>query len=162
MNKEAKYWIKKLDLSKHPEGGYYRETYRCNMKILYKNRYRSISSGIYFLLDGSEFSAFHRLRSDEMWHFYAGGSLTLHVISRHRRYSLIKLGNDLEDGDVFHTVIRYGSWFGATVDDRLSYSLLGCTVSPGFDFQDFELGQRKKLIEMYPEYRSIIEKLTRN
>jgi predicted cupin superfamily sugar epimerase len=126
---------------------------------------RSISSTIYYLLDGGQISALHRLKSaDEIWHFYAGSSLTIYIIEEERTRKLgeFRLGNNIEGGDIFQlVVIRRGSWFGAIVNDPSSYSLVGCTVSPAFDFEDFELGQRENLVNMYPEYKQIIEKLTR-
>jgi len=167
MIKNAAYWIKKLDLKKHPEGGYFRQTYISKEIIqgnALPNRFiggHAISTAIYYLLNGNEFSAFHRLKSDELWHFYSGISLTLHVITHHGEYSPINLGNNTDNGEVFQAVVAAGCWFGATVNDPLSYSLVGCTVAPGFSFQDFEIGNRKELIELYPKHKAIIEKLTR-
>jgi predicted cupin superfamily sugar epimerase len=165
MNKEAEYWKLKLGLSELlGEGGYYKETYRSDKVITLqfeKNGERSISTLIYYLLDGNQFSALHKLRSDEIWHFYVGSSLTLYVIDKKGDLEHIKLGNNLEDGESFHVVVRAHCWFGAKVNNRSSYSLLGCVVSPGFDYKDYELGERKKLVEAYPQHRSIIEELTR-
>jgi predicted cupin superfamily sugar epimerase len=179
---EAAYWIQRLNLSKHPEGGYYRETYRDDriieldiqkrkeqenkdgkFKSSSSTSARSISSTIYYLLDGGQISALHRLRSaDEIWHFYAGSSLTIYILEEgSKKLGEFRLGNNIQDGDMFQLIVRRGSWFGATVNDPSSYSLVGCTVSPAFDFEDFELGQRENLVEMYPEYKLIIEKLTR-
>jgi uncharacterized protein len=102
------------------------------------------------LLDGGQISALHRLKSaDEIWHFYAGSSLTIYIIEEERTRKLgeFRLGNNIEGGDIFQlVVIRRGSWFGAIVNDPSSYSLVGCTVSPAFDFEDFELGQRENLV----------------
>jgi predicted cupin superfamily sugar epimerase len=116
------------------------------------------------LLDGKQgqFSAFHKLGCDEMWHFYDGSSLTLYVINDNADLSAIKLGNNLENGECLQISVRAGSWFGATVNDQSSYTLVGCTCSPAFDYQDFELAKRKELHEMYPQHKSIIEKLTRS
>ena len=165
--KNASYWIEKLGLEKHPEGGYYQETYRCNLEISHENlpkRYqgsRSCSTAIYFLLEGTDFSALHRLHSDELWHFYAGSSLTVHVIEESGNYNPIKLGGNFEEGEVFQAVVKAGDWFGATVNDPQSYSLVGCTVAPGFDFNDFELGKTQELTKVYPQHQSLIEKMTR-
>ena len=167
MMKDAGYWIKKLGLIEHPEGGYFLEIYRSPEAISKRSlpaRYeadRSFSTSIYFLLIGEQFSAFHRLKSDEVWHFYVGSALTIHIIDEGGDYSTTRLGRDFEKGEVFQTTIKAGSWFGATVDDPASYSLVGCTVAPGFDFADFELGNRKELSKRYPDHRTIIEKLTR-
>ena len=164
-NKKAQYLKEKLNLSELPgEGGYYKETYRSDKTIILPSETdgeRSISTSIYYLLDGTQFSAFHRLKSDEIWHFYIGSSVTLYIINKIENLSEVKLGSNIEKGDLFQILIRAGCWFAATVNDISSYALLGCTVSPGFDYLDFELGDREKLIKRYPQHRSIIEKLTR-
>jgi uncharacterized protein len=163
-NKKAQYLKERLDLSELPgEGGYYRETYRSDKTIILPSETdgeRSISTSIYYLLDGTQFSAFHRLKSDEIWHFYIGSSITLYIINKMENLSEVKLGSNIEKGELFQIQVRAESWFAATVNDISSYALIGCTVSPGFDYLDFELGDRKKLIERYPQHRSIIEKLT--
>lgn len=163
-NKKAQYLKERLDLSELPgEGGYYRETYRSDKTIILPSETdgeRSISTSIYYLLDGTQFSAFHRLKSDEIWHFYIGSSVTLYIINKMENLSEVKLGSNIEKGELFQIQVRAESWFAATVNDISSYALIGCTVSPGFDYLDFELGDRKKLIERYPQHRSIIEKLT--
>ena len=107
------------------------------------------------------FSAFHRLRSDEIWHFYAGSGLIVHVIDPAAEYSCIRLGSDAENGEVLQAVVRAGCWFGSELADRSSFALVGCTVSPGFDFEDFELGKRLELVRCYPQHRRVIERLTR-
>jgi hypothetical protein len=167
MTKDAAYWIEKLRLSPHPEGGYYVETYR-SPELMQKDRLpnrfkgsRCFSTAIYFLLEGNQFSAFHRIKSDEIWHFYAGSSLTLYIIDLGGNLSAIKLGSDFEKDETFQVLIKMGCWYGAVVNDPTSYSLVGGTVAPGFDFNDFEMGDRKKLIEWYPRHKSIIEKLTK-
>ena len=163
-NKKAQYLKERLDLSELPgEGGYYKETYRSDKTIILPSETdgeRSISTSIYYLLDGTQFSAFHRLKSDEIWHFYIGSSITLYIINKMENLSEVKLGSNIEKGELFQTHVRAESWFAATVNDISSYALIGCTVSPGFNYLDFELGDRKKLIERYPQHRSIIEKLT--
>ncbi|MDY6863258.1 MAG: cupin domain-containing protein [Thermodesulfobacteriota bacterium] len=165
--KDASFWIEKLGLKKHPEGGFYRETYRSDETIranALPERFadaRSISSSIYFLLRGKDFSALHCIKSDELWHFYTGGTLIIHSIDQKGKYFRIQLGNNFDNGEVFQALLKSGFWFGATLKDHTSYSLVGCTVSPGFDFKDFEMGNRAKLIKLYPKHRSIIEKLTR-
>jgi predicted cupin superfamily sugar epimerase len=164
-NKRAQYLKERLDLSELlGEGGYYKETYRSDKTIILPcqtDGERSISTSIYYLLDGAQFSAFHRLKSDEIWHFYIGSSVTLYIINKMENLSEVKLGSNIEKGELFQIQVRAESWFAATVNDISSYALIGCTVSPGFDYLDFELGDRKKLIERYPQHRSIIEKFTR-
>jgi predicted cupin superfamily sugar epimerase len=164
-NERAQYLKERLDLSELlGEGGYYKETYRSDKTIILPcqtDGERSISTSIYYLLDGAQFSAFHRLKSDEIWHFYIGSSVTLYIINKMENLSEVKLGSNIEKGELFQIQVRAESWFAATVNDISSYALIGCTVSPGFDYLDFELGDRKKLIERYPQHRSIIEKFTR-
>jgi predicted cupin superfamily sugar epimerase len=166
-NKHASYWIEKLRLGRHPEGGYFRQTYRSDIQIAVEalparfSGARTASTAIYFLLGGNDFSAFHRLRSDEIWHFYAGSGLIVHVIDPAAEYSCIRLGSDAENGEVLQAVVRAGCWFGSELADRSSFALVGCTVSPGFDFEDFELGKRLELVRCYPQHRRVIERLTR-
>jgi predicted cupin superfamily sugar epimerase len=165
--KDAKYWIDKLRLIAHPEGGYYRQTYRSSM-ILAKGALparftgpRSVSTAIYFLLQGDDFSAFHRLRSDELWHFYAGGPLLVHVIEEDGRYSEIQLGSDADAAQTPQAVVKAGCWFASRLRNPDSFALVGCTVAPGFDFEDFELAKRSELTRIYPQHRDLIERLTR-
>jgi predicted cupin superfamily sugar epimerase len=165
--KEAKYWIEKLQLEEHPEGGYFRQTYRSEVSIAQEALpagfagARAASTAIYFLLEEENFSAFHRLRSDEVWHFYAGDPLVVHVIEPEGHYSSILLGCDLEAGQVLQGVVRAGCWFASHVADWNSFSVVGCTVAPGFDFDDFELGKRAELVATYPQHRELIQRLTR-
>lgn len=164
---DAKYWIDKLQLIPHPEGGYYRQTYRAELTVEREalppefGGNRAVATAIYFLLDATAFSAFHRLRSDEMWHFYAGGALVVHVIAEDGHLSEILLGTDAEAGEVFQAVVKAGCWFGSRLRDPGSFALVGCTVSPGFDFADFELAKRDELVRLYPQHRAIIRTLTR-
>jgi predicted cupin superfamily sugar epimerase len=170
MNKSqhtAKYWAEKLQLQKHPEGGYFKEIYRSDEKIKAEHlpeRYqgdRHHSTSIYFLITSEEFSAFHRIKSDEIWHFYAGSSATIHIIDEKGQLTQIKLGNDFENGEIFQYAIPKGAWFAASVDEPDSFALVGCTVAPGFHFDDFELGKCDELIKMFPENEEVIRRLTR-
>ena len=167
MTKDAAYWIEKLGLEAHPEGGYYRQTYKAEL-ILAKGSLpaeftgaRAASTAIYFLLRGEVFSAFHRLRSDEVWHFYVGATLVVHVIDGGGPYSEILLGSDAEAGEVLQAVVKAGCWFGSRVRDGKGFALVGCTVAPGFEFEDFEMGKRSGLVREYPQHRALIEGLTR-
>jgi uncharacterized protein len=167
MTKDSRYWIEKLALEPHPEGGYFRQTYRADFSIPQNalppgfTGARPASTAIYFLLEGENFSAFHRLRSDELWHFYIGGALTVHMIERDGSYSEIQVGNNPERAEVLQAVVKAGCWFASRVRDPSTYALVGCTVSPGFDFADFELAKRHELADRYPQHRNLIEKLTR-
>lgn len=166
MNREAAYWIESLQLTRHPEGGYFRRTYQARERIEKEHlpeRFggpRLFSTAIYYLLPGHEVSRFHRLKADEIWHFYTGSALTIYVLDPSGALLRRRLGARHERGEVFQAPVHGGCWFGAVVDDPASYSLLGCTVSPGFEYEDFELGDRQALLASYPEHRWIIERLT--
>ena len=159
--------IQKLNLAPHPEGGYYRETYRSTLEIDpagLEKRYsgkRNCSTCIYFLLTSDSFSSFHRIKQDEIWHFYKGNPILLHLISPSGDYSNVTIGNNLEAGHLPQFVVPGGYWFAASTIGKNGYSLVGCTVSPGFDFDDFELGGRKELISKFPQHHDIIKMFTR-
>ncbi len=167
MIRDAQYWIKRLKLAPHPEGGYFRESYRSDLWLpagalpAEFSGARRASTAIYFLLDGENFSAFHRLHSDEMWHFYAGGALLVHELSADGSYTQKKLGSDPEAGEELQVVVEAGRWFASSVCDAESYALVGCTVAPGFDFADFEMAKRDELVRKYPQHREIIMRWTR-
>ena len=165
--KTAEFWIKQLDLLKHPEGGFYKETYRAD-ELIAKNglpdRYtgaRSFSTAIYYLLQASDFSAFHRIKSDETWHFYQGTALELFEIDLNGKLSLVVMGPNAEaDMQLQHTV-KAGYWFAARVLQNNGYALMGCTVAPGFDFEDFELANTQDLKNKFPSHQKIISQLCR-
>ena len=121
---------------------------------------RNFSTAIYFLLEGEDMSALHRIKSDEVWHFYDGSSLTVHIITPNGEYSGIRLGRDPDAGEVLQAVVPAGCWFGADLSDQDSYALVGCTVAPGFDFADLEMGKRHKLSKLYPQHQDVIKHLT--
>jgi predicted cupin superfamily sugar epimerase len=164
---DAGYWIERLGLAPHPEGGYFRQTYRAEVTIAREalppcfTGARAVSTAIYFLLRGENFSAFHRLRSDEVWHFYAGDPLVVHVIDPEGKYSSILLGHDPEAGQVLQAVVRAGCWFASHVADWKSFAVVGCTVAPGFDFADLEMGKRAELVRLFPRHQEVVERLTR-
>jgi len=162
-SREARYWIEKLKLEPHPEGGYYCQTYKSDLLMSAASfpGPRAASTAIYFLLEAENFSAFHRLRSDELWHFYVGSPLLVHVIDPAGAYSSRLLGNDPDAGQVFQATVPAGHWFASHVADWTSWALVGCTVAPGFEFTDFEIAQRTQLIQKYPQHETIIRRLTR-
>lgn len=158
--------IQKLELKPHPEGGYFRETYRCKGEIPkdclgseFSDK-RNFSTCIYFLLTSDSFSAFHRIKQDEIWHFYYGSPICLHIINKEGVYSKVIIGNDFLEGQIPQFIVPAGDWFAATVLNSESFSLMGCTVSPGFDFDDFELPLRSELVTLFPEHKEIITELT--
>ncbi len=162
--KNLNYWVEKLDLSPHPEGGFFKENYRCNENIAGNTlppRFlsdRSISTSIYFLLEKGQKSAFHRIKSDEIWHFYDGYPLTIYVIDNNGELIIYKLGLDPENNVLPQIVIPANCWFAAETEG--DFTLVGCTVSPGFDFSDFELAKKQNLISEYPNQHEIIEKFS--
>jgi uncharacterized protein len=163
----AQHWIDRLNLQPHPEGGWYRQTYRAALTLPRSalaghSGDRAASTAIYFLLADEQFSALHRLRSDEVWHFYTGSSLIVHVITPDGGYQQLLLGSDPESDEQFQAVVPAGCWFGSSLRHPNTYALVGCTVAPGFDFADFEMARRDQLTAQYPQHRTIIERLTRS
>lgn len=167
MIEKVRTYIDKLQLQPHPEGGYYREVYRAGEMILAENLpgayngYRNISTSIYFLLQRNDFSAFHKLKSDELWHFYDGSGLKISLIDQSGNFNEICLGKNIDEGEVFQTVIKKNCWFAAELIDKKSFALVGCTVSPGFDFRDFEMADCEQLIGQFPELKDRIIRLCR-
>src|SRR5688572_4234079 len=158
--------ISKYQLQSHPEGGYFLETYR-SAEIIpassLPDRFsgpRYFSTAIYFLLEGNQFSAFHRIKSDECWHFYNGVGVHIYVLHNDGRGEILKLGDDLENGYSFQQVVPEGCWFASKPVQENGFSFVGCTVAPGFDFADFELADKEKLLEEYPRYIDWIKLLT--
>lgn len=164
---QASTLVNKLDLQPHPEGGFFKEVYRSDELIKTEGlpeRYssaRCFGTSIYYMLVGEQVSAFHKLQSDETWHFYLGSPIVLHLISSEGNYSKIVLGQNLPEDEVFQFTIPRETWFAAEVKDKTAYSLVGCTVSPGFDFADFQFGRRDELIKLFPSQSDIISKFTR-
>jgi uncharacterized protein len=153
--------INNLQLQPHPEGGYYRETYRSSLMLDYNGKNRPAATSIYFLLEPGNFSAFHRIDADEGWHFYSGSALLVHVIHLNGSYECIRLGNDPEKNEVFHAIVPAGAWFASECAPGSAYSLVGCTVSPGFDFDGFELAFAQQLSDAYPQQKELITRLCR-
>jgi hypothetical protein len=165
MDSTIEKYIRHFNLQPHPEGGWYAETYRSSEDTAgLPERFtgaRNFSTAIYFLVPGHTFSAFHRIKSDELWHFYDGDMLQVFVIDERGELSIIELGRDSDHGQVFQAVVRQGQWFASRCGVAGGFSLVGCTVSPGFDFADFELADRTDLLEQFPEHRELIIALTR-
>lgn len=157
--------ISQYNLIPHPEGGYYKETYRSEEMIPSAglparfSGVRNCSTAIYFLLLKNLFSAFHRIKSDECWHFYEGDSLHVHVLHTNGSYELIRLGKNREIGEVYQAIVPAEAWFASETTGE--YSFVGCTVAPGFDFQDFELAEADSLKLSYPDRQELISRLCR-
>jgi len=165
--KKAKQWISNLKLIPHPEGGYFSEVYRSDEVIpkeclnkRYSNTH-SISTSIYFLLNVNEFSAFHKIKSDEIWHFYDGSAIEIYLISNNGNLEIKKLGLNFEKNELPQIVIPKNVWFAAAPIDKKCFSLVGCTVAPGFEFEDFELAKREDLLNKYPQHNNLILQFTR-
>ena len=164
LKKESAYWINKLNLQKHPEGGYFIESYKSE-EVINISKYgepRHVCTAIYYLLEGDDFSSFHIMKSDELWHFYIGSSLTLYIIEPNGRLRLVRLGHNIDRGHTIQATVKSGCWFAAAVDKHNSYSLVGCTVSPGFNYKDWKLGDTKTLTKLFPQHKSLITKYTRS
>lgn len=156
-------FISGLHLSRHPEGGWYKEIYRSDLEVAvpWSAGKRSACTSICFLLESADFSSFHRIKSDELWHFYEGSPIEIIWIDANGRVQSCVVGRNYESGEKLQCVIPAGCWFAAQVRAHGSYALVGCTVSPGFDFRDFELAGRNELIRLYPEHEALIKSLTR-
>ncbi|MFY8128558.1 MAG: cupin domain-containing protein [Chitinophagaceae bacterium] len=159
------YLIETYQLQQHPEGGFYKETYKSDV-LIDKNALpqtfdgdRVCSTAIYFLLEQGHFSAFHRIKSDECWHFYAGETLEIFVIHTTGELQVVKLGNDILNGAVFQYVVPANCWFASRPAATSKFSFVGCTVAPGFDFRDFELAKKSDLLKAFPQHQSLIEVL---
>jgi predicted cupin superfamily sugar epimerase len=158
--------VEHLKLMPHPEGGYFRETYRGTDRIAASGlpgRFggeRAVSTAIYYLLETGQCSRLHRIKSDEVWHFYAGDPLTVVEITAAGTLQATRLGADFTAGEVFQHIVPAGHWFGATLAEAGRFALVGCTVAPGFDFADFELADRAALLAEYPAHQDWIRRLT--
>lgn len=165
--KNAEYWVDKLSLETHPEGGFFKEVYRSDEAISHTalpKRFsgeRVFSTSIFYLLNKNDISLFHRIKQDEIWHFYEGDSLTIHCISPDGVYSAFLLGRDIECGESFQVVVKRGCYFAAEINNKESFSLAGCTVAPGFDFEDFEIPSRMELALAFPQHEKIINSFTK-
>jgi predicted cupin superfamily sugar epimerase len=159
--------IQRHGLEPHPEGGWYKQTYKSTELIAAETlpkRFgasRAFSTAIYFLLENGNFSAFHRIKSDECWHFYGGDPLLIYIIEQTGELKVISLGSDPEKGQSFQYVVPANCWFASSPAPQSKYCFVGCTVSPGFEFEDFELANATVLSVMYPQHKSIIMELCR-
>lgn len=153
---DARNIIEKLALAPHPEGGYYRRTYECGQELKPQgmpcgfDQPRPISTAILFLLRAGQYSRLHRIRQDELWHFHLGGPLRLVWIDRWGRAREVILGPDIFNGQSLQFAVPGGQWFGATPAPGSGFSLVGCTVAPGFDFTDLHLARRHELERRFP------------
>jgi len=163
---QAEDLISQLNLQPHPEGGWYRETYRSPERIpasALPERFGAdhcYCTSIYYLLRNRDFSAFHRIQSDETWHFYLGSPVKLYILQNNNLQTIL-LGDNPAYGHTFQFTIPYGCWFAAEVSVPESFALMGCTVSPGFEFGDFQMASLSELQEHYGRYATLIRRMTR-
>jgi predicted cupin superfamily sugar epimerase len=166
VTRRASDWIAQLGLERHPEGGWFRQTYRAPEEIAAQalpERFgaaRAFSTAIYFLLEQGDVSHLHRLAADELWFFHAGGPLLVHAIDTAGELGTQVLGPTLERGESLQAMVPAGCWFGAELAGGAPFALVSCTVAPGFDFADFELAERAALRALYPRHQALIERLT--
>jgi uncharacterized protein len=145
---KVKTLITHYEMQPHPEGGFYKETYRSKD-----------STAIYYLLGNGDKSSLHRIKSDEIWHFYEGDSLMVVELTEEGGFKETRLGKNLEKGELVQYVVPAGVWFGAYLPADSSYAFVGCTVSPAFEYKDFEMGNKAELLKNYPQAVSVINKL---
>lgn len=159
--------ITRYKLQPHPEGGWYCQTYKSNERVdanalpIRFGVSRAFSTAIYFLLERGNFCAFHRIKSDECWHFYAGGPLHIFLIEQNGELKIVSLGNDIAKGQTFQFVVPANCWFASRPAPASEYCFVGCTVSPGFEFEDFELADAGALSIEYPQHAIVIKELCR-
>ena len=162
---DANYYVTKLGMEPHPEGGFYKRTFESEertsdqeLSVEFDGK-RKLYTSIFFLLGSNDISHLHRLKSDELWYYHAGSPLTIHVIDENGNYKESKLGINLDEGEIPQILVPKNSIFGSSVRDEDTFSLVGCMVSPGFEFQDFELFSQEELLSQYPQHRDVIMKL---
>ncbi|WP_025784638.1 cupin domain-containing protein [Sporosarcina sp. D27] len=160
MKRNAAYWTKQLKLETHPEGGSFAGAFAAGSTIETPAGTRPLYTSIYFMLADGEISHFHQLQSDELWYYHDGNALTVHMISTDGEYSSVKLGLDLEKGEQPQILVPAGAIFGSSMIESGDYALVGCMVSPGFDFEDFKLFTEEELVEQFPQHTEIIKKMT--
>ncbi|SFD36610.1 cupin domain-containing protein [Clostridium uliginosum] len=162
----ADYFVKNLNMIPHPEGGFYKESFVSRENIsdrglnVESEESRKLWSSIYFLLRDGEVSNFHRLKSDEMWYYHSGSSLTIYMINPEGELITEELGLNIEKGEKAQILVPKDYIFGSAMNNE-GYALVGCMVFPGFEFKDFELFERDYLVEKYPNHKKVILKLTR-
>ena len=153
----AQQLIQELQLLPHPEGGYYKETYRTEEQITTsEGNIRNCCTAIYFMLENEDKSHFHRIQSDELWFFHQGEPMEVVSIQEGKLHTTL-LGNNILQGGVPQLIIPARTWFAAKMKNSTGYALVSCTVSPGFDFADFEMKNKKNLIQEYPHLKNVIE-----
>lgn len=156
MNSRIQELVAQLHLAEHPEGGFYKETFRSSNE----NEGRAVLSSIYYLLYSQHVSHFHTIDADEAWYHHEGGILHIHTFHPKHGYRLLQLGNYGAEAAPFH-IVEAGTIFGSCLANENDYALVSCAVAPAFEFAHFVLNTREELLKDYPEQKEIICKLTR-
>ncbi len=152
--------IQTLDLKPHPEGGFYKETYRGSLEIEIENlKIRNSSTAIYYLLQDKDKSHFHKVLSDEIWLYHQGETVEIYEMDDSGNLITHHLGIDIENGEIPQIVISKNHWFAARIKSNTGYCLVSCIVAPGFEFEDFELANKEVLLKQHPHYQEIIEQM---
>lgn len=161
MPTTAQYWIDHLNLQPHPEGGYYKEVFRSANGVTRVGEQieKQACTSIYYLLEGKDFSGFHRLASDELWYFHKGAPLHIHVIDNNGAHSVIEL-SDSATGQL-QAVIPPNTWFASEIPSGSGFALVSCAVAPGFDFAEFEMAKQQEMGAQYPKHKVLLERLCR-
>nr|WP_067057946.1 cupin domain-containing protein [Mucilaginibacter sp. L294] len=161
MPATAQYWIDHLNLQPHPEGGYYKEVFRSQNEVTRAGAtaLKQAVTSIYYLLEGRDFSGFHRLASDELWYFHKGAPLHIHVIDHEGNHTIIEL-SDTQTGSL-QAVIAHNTWFAAQISSVTGFTLVSCAVAPGFDFAEFEMAKKNELLAQYPQHADLLDRLCR-
>lgn len=161
MPATAKYWIDHLNLQSHPEGGYYKEVFRSANEVTRVGATvpKQACTSIYYLLEGKDFSGFHRLASDELWYFHKGAPLHIHVIDHDGTHTTIEL-SDTDTGSL-QALIPPNTWFAAEITSATGFALVSCAVAPGFDFAEFEMAKKDDLLVQYPQHKALLDRLCR-
>ena len=161
MPATAQYWIDHLNLQPHPEGGYYKEIFRSKNEVVRAGAtgLKQACTSIYYLLEGRDFSGFHRLASDELWYFHKGAPLHIHVIDNAGTHTTIEL-SDADTGSL-QAVITPNTWFAAEIPSATGFALVSCTVAPGFDFAEFEMAKKEEMLVQYPQHEALLKRMCR-
>jgi len=157
----ASYWISHLNLQPHPEGGYYKEVFRSEQQVIRSGSTdeKQACTSIYYLIEGTDFSGFHRIASDEIWYFHKGSPLAIHIIDEQGIYSWFEV-SDTTTGSL-SVAVRAGLWFAAEIPSGNGFSLVSCAVAPGFEFTEFEMASKQELMAIYPQHAGLLNRLCR-
>jgi predicted cupin superfamily sugar epimerase len=152
----AKYWIQKLEMLPHPEGGFYKETFRSKLHVDAGWGQRNALTSIHYLLEGDDYSGFHKIKSPELWYYHGGGTLHIHELTAAGNYRK----HVLNAQNPF-AAIEPKSWFASEVANQKGFVLVSCAVAPGFDFADFEMAKKENLLVKFPNQVDVIQRLSR-